>query len=94
MFSGQRQQVAGLVLNDRLNTTRQSFDELRALLHNCQRFGPDSQNSEGHVDFQAHVQGRIAWHASVNPARGRRLRAAFDQIDWSKKESDTTDSLA
>lgn len=94
MFSGQRQQVAGLVLNDRLNTTRQSFDELRALLHNCQRFGPDSQNSEGHVDFQAHVQGRIAWHASVNPARGRRLRATFDRIDWPDNGAEATDSLA
>lgn len=92
MFSGQRQQVAGLVLNDRLNTTRQSFDELRALLHNCRHLGPDSQNSEGHADFQSHLRGRIAWHASVNPARGRRLREAFDRIDWSENGAEATGS--
>lgn len=92
MFSGQRQQVAGLVLNDRLNTTRESFDELRALLHNCRRFGPDSQNSDGHADFQAHIRGRIAWHASVNSTRGHRLLTAFERIAWPENGAETTDA--
>lgn len=84
MFSSQRQQVAGLVLNDRLNTTRQSFDQLKAILHNCVRLGPNSQNTDGHADFRAHLGGRVAWHAAVNPNRGLMLRASFERIDWSE----------
>lgn len=82
MYSGQRQQVAGLVLNERLNTTRAAFDELKAILHNCSRFGPETQNLAGHADFRSHLAGRVAWHATVNPQRGRRLKSLFDGIEW------------
>ena len=36
----------------------------------------------GHQDFRAHLLGRIAWVGALNPARGDRLRTAFDAIDW------------
>ena len=83
MYSSQRQQVAGLVLNERLNTTRAAFDELKAILHNCSRFGPKTQNLAGHADFRAHLAGRVAWHTTVNPLRGSRLKSLFDGIEWS-----------
>jgi hypothetical protein len=31
------------------------------------------------------VLGRIAWVASLNPARGRKLRSTFAAIDWSTR---------
>jgi hypothetical protein len=37
------------------------------LLHNAAKFGPESQNREGHSDFQAHLSGRIAWVAPTSP---------------------------
>lgn len=80
--AGVRQSVTGVVVNERTNVTRQEFDRLKAELHNCAIHGPEGQNRDGHADFRAHLLGRIAWVASVNPARGARLRADFSRISW------------
>lgn len=82
MRSGRRQQIAGLVLNERVNVRRADYDELRATLHNAGRFGPASQNRAGHADFRAHLEGRIAWVAASNPGRGEKLRRLFEAIEW------------
>ena len=58
-------------------------DRLKAVLTNCQRHRADGQNRDGHTDFRAHLQGRVAWAESVAPTRGAKLRALFDAIDWS-----------
>jgi len=77
-----RQRVCGVVVNAHPNVARDEYDRLRAILHNAQRHGPDSQNREDVADFAAHLRGRIAWVAQVNPARGEKLRRRFDRIDW------------
>jgi hypothetical protein len=77
-----RQQVAGIVLNAHPNVNRRVYDQLKAILCNCLRHGAASQNREGHPDFRAHLLGRIAYVAMLNPARGQRLRALFDRIRW------------
>jgi hypothetical protein len=82
MRQGARQRLAGLVTNQRLNVARADFDTLKATLTNCARLGPDSQNRAGHPHFRSHLQGRIAFVASVNPAKGRRLKLIFDRIEW------------
>jgi hypothetical protein len=82
MRTGRRQQLAGLVLNRRINVPRAEYDALRALLHNAAKLGPQSQNREGHSDFQAHLSGRIAWVAATNPRRGEELKSLYDRIDW------------
>jgi hypothetical protein len=84
---GVRQQVAGVVLNVRPNVCRTEFDRLKAILTNCVRHGPHEQNREGHADFQAHLAGRIAYIAMLNPQRGRRLRDLFALIRWQDHES-------
>lgn len=81
--AGQRQTVTGIVVNARPNVRRDSYDALRALLHNAAVHGPQTQNRGGHPDFRAHLAGRVSWVESVNPARGAKLRAALDRIDWS-----------
>lgn len=78
----QRQQVTGVVVNGGANVPREDYDRLRALLHNAARHGPASQNRQGHPHFRSHVLGRISWVASLNPARGDKLREAFDRVDW------------
>jgi hypothetical protein len=34
------------------------------------------------ADFREHLQGRMAFLASINPEKGKRLRAILDQITW------------
>lgn len=78
----QRQEVLGVVVNQHPAVSRKVVDELRAVLHNCARLGPATQNRGGHPDFRAHLQGRISWVRQVQPARGGRLQTAFEAIDW------------
>ena len=82
MRQGVRQHLAGLVTNTRLNIRRDDFDRLKAILTNCVRHGPASQNRDGHLDFRAHLQGRIAFVESVNASRAARLRGVFERIAW------------
>jgi hypothetical protein len=82
MRQGVRQQAAGVVLNLHPNVPRPDFDQLKAILHNCVRHGPSLQNRAGVADFRAHLAGRIAYVARINPRRGERLRRVFDQIVW------------
>jgi hypothetical protein len=77
-----RQRVAGVVVNERPNVPRDQYDALKATLHNCVAHGPHGQDRAGHADFRAHLAGRVAHVASLNPARGERLRALFDRIAW------------
>ncbi|MEM6438754.1 MAG: reverse transcriptase family protein [Pseudomonadota bacterium] len=82
MHAGKCQRVTGMVVNAHINTARAEFERLKAILTNCRRSGPASQNRSGHPAFRQHLEGRVSWHASVNPARGRRLYRLLDAIDW------------
>jgi hypothetical protein len=79
---GVRQQLAGVVVNDHPNVQRTEYDRLRAILCNCVRNGPAGENREGHANFRAHLLGRIAHVAMLNPARGTKLRELFSRIEW------------
>jgi RNA-directed DNA polymerase len=82
MRQGVRQHLAGLVANQSLNVRRSDLDRLKAILTNCIRQGPESQNRESHSHYRLHLQGKVAFVESINPAKGTRLRALFDQIPW------------
>jgi RNA-directed DNA polymerase len=82
MRQGVRQRLAGLVANQHMNVVRTDFDQLKATLNNCVRFGAQTQNRTAHPRFRAHLEGRIGWVESVNPAKGQRLRALFDRVGW------------
>jgi hypothetical protein len=77
-----RQQLSGVVVNDRPNVQRDAYDRLKAILHNCVKLGPASQNLGGVSDFRAHLTGRVAHVAHVSPARGQKLAAWLDRIVW------------
>ncbi|HEX7643368.1 MAG TPA: reverse transcriptase family protein [Burkholderiaceae bacterium] len=80
MNSSTRQAVTGIVVNQRMNIARRDFDRLKAILTNCIRHGPASQNREGRQDFQSHLAGRVAHAQSINPIRGERLHKLFERI--------------
>lgn len=81
MRRSHRQTVAGVVVNTKPNIARDEYDRLKAILHNAKRTGFQSQNREGHSDFAAHLRGRIAHVAMLNPQRGAKLLAIFESID-------------
>jgi retron-type reverse transcriptase len=82
MRQGVRQHLAGLAVNRRLNVIRADFDRLKATLNNCVRLGPESQNRDAVANFQAHLDGRVGFVETINPAKGKRLRVLFERIRW------------
>jgi hypothetical protein len=82
MRRGVRQYLAGVVVNEHINVVRADFDRLKAMLTNCVRHGPESQNREGHTAFRLHLEGRVGFVEMLNPAKGLRLRKILDQIRW------------
>jgi len=82
MRAASRQQVTGIVVNRHCNIKRSDFDLLKAILTNCLRSNPESQNRAGHADFRAHLAGKLAYMRMINPARTAKLQALFEQIKW------------
>jgi retron-type reverse transcriptase len=82
MRRGMRQRVTGIVVNEKANLPREQFDKLKAILHNCLATGPAGQTDMSLTDFRNRLSGQIAHAGFVHPARGRRLRAMLEAIDW------------
>jgi RNA-directed DNA polymerase len=82
MRQGVRQHLAGLVANQHVNVIRADFDCLKAVLTNCIRLGPESQNRDAHPSYRLHLEGRVGFVESINPGKGKRLRALLDRIQW------------
>lgn len=80
--NNQRQTVTGVVVNEHTNVSRKEFDRLKAILTNCIRQGPETQNREQHPDFANHLRGKIAYIQQLNPNRGQRLLQLYEQIRW------------
>ena len=78
----QRQTVTGVVVNETTNISRRDFDRMKAILTNCIREGPASQNREQHGDYAAHLRGRIAHISQLNSKRGQKLLGLFQRIVW------------
>lgn len=73
MRPGRRQEVTGVVVNEKTSVSRQEVKELRAILHNCAKTGLAAQNRENHPDFAAYLTGRVAWVRMVDARRGAQL---------------------
>jgi RNA-directed DNA polymerase len=84
MTQSTRQHVAGVVVNVRPNVPRDEFDRLKAILTNCARHGPASQNRGRLPHFREHLTGRVAQVGAVNAARGAKLRALLGRVQWDK----------
>jgi RNA-directed DNA polymerase len=82
MRQGVCQHLAGIVVNQHLNVRRTDFDRLKAVLTNCVRLGPATQNRDSVPEFRLHLEGKLAFVEMINPAKGKRLRTIFEQINW------------
>ena len=82
MRRGTRQSLAGIVVNEGLSLRRRDLERLEAILTNCARRGPASQNRENRPDFRAHLEGCIGYVEMINAEKARRLKAIFQSIHW------------
>jgi hypothetical protein len=82
MRQGVRQHLAGIVVNQQPNLRRCELELLKAILTNCVRSGPESQNRGTLPDFRAHLEGRIGFVEMINRVKGNRLKALFEAIEW------------
>ncbi len=77
-----RQFATGLVINEKLNTPRDDFDRLKAILHQSVQHGPASQNRDSHPNFRNHLLGRIQYVGQWNAARFEKLMRMLNAIAW------------
>ena len=82
MHRSDRQVLTGIIVNDKPNIGRREYDRLKAILTNCERHGPASQNRQNVVDFRAHLAGRVAYVRSLNATRGEKLEGILRRIRW------------
>jgi retron-type reverse transcriptase len=79
--SGRRQDVTGIVVNDKPGLPRSEVRRLRAILHNAKSTGLEAQNTHRIPHFDAWLEGKLAYLAMVDRPKGmamleelRRLR--------------------
>jgi retron-type reverse transcriptase len=75
----QRQEVTGIVVNEKANLSRRDLRRLRAILHNCEKHGIESQ-SNGRPDFLAYLCGMVAYVRMVNPEQGAKFAEQLARI--------------
>ena len=81
----QRQEVGGIVVNERLRVSRRQVDRVRAMVHCAATGGVSSlRGVPPGIDPTAHLLGFISWIEFVNPSDGTRLRADFARIDQAR----------
>lgn len=78
--AARRQQVTGIVVNDKLGVPREELRRLRAILHRARTTGLAAQNRDGHPDFEAWLRGKLAYVAMIDRERGARLLAELDRL--------------
>jgi RNA-directed DNA polymerase len=77
MHSGRRQEVTGIVVNEKLSVDRRTLKRFRALLFQIEKDGPKGKSwGKGGPVFEA-IQGYANFIHMVDPAKGRRY---LDQV--------------
>ncbi|HEX8201347.1 MAG TPA: reverse transcriptase family protein, partial [Isosphaeraceae bacterium] len=71
---GRRQEVTGLVVNDRVNVSRSELRRFRATLYQIEKDGPEGKRWRDGADVLASIEGFANFVAMVDPDRGDELR--------------------
>lgn len=75
-----RQEVTGIVVNKKLSVSRDDIKKFRAILHNCEKHGIESQNKEKHPNFIAYLRGYCSYISMVDCEKGKKFREQLDRI--------------
>ena len=86
MRNGSRQEVTGIVVNDKLNLDRETLRNFRALLFQVEKDGLRGKTWKGRELTPARLRGLAHYIAMVNPEKGRPLLERVNAV-FSKKES-------
>jgi retron-type reverse transcriptase len=78
--AARRQEVTGVIVNDKPSLPRDELRVLRAILHRAKTTGLAAQNREKRPNFEAYVRGKIAYVAMIDRAKGEKLRAALAAV--------------
>jgi len=68
----QRQVVTGIVVNESLHVPREARRRFRAMLHNCEKHGVESQ-ARGNPRFAEYLRGFASYMHMVQPEEGSEL---------------------
>ncbi|MEE2729680.1 MAG: reverse transcriptase family protein [Pseudomonadota bacterium] len=77
-----RQKLAGVVVNKKQSLPKAEIKQLEAILYNCVRYGPHSQNRADHPQFKAWMEGKLAYVQHLAPHHFERLQRHFELIQW------------
>jgi len=77
MRRNSRQEVTGVVVNDKLSPSRSEIRQLRAILHNAQKTGLSAQNRDGRPHFEAWLRGKIGYVMMIDRKKGTELAEAL-----------------
>ncbi len=77
--SSQRQLVTGIVVNDELRVPRELRRRFRAILHNCQAHGIESQ-ARDHPRFAEYLRGFASYVHMVHPDEGAELLRQVEEL--------------
>lgn len=77
---GGRQEVTGVVVNEKPSIARDEVRRLRAVLHQAKKTGLEAQNRAKIPNFRRHLEGKIAYVSMVDPVKGAKLKAALDAV--------------
>jgi len=78
-----RQSVTNLVVNSgKANVPKEYYRLLRAILHNCKKFGPSTQTQTDLQTFRRSLIGKINYVLTINRNKGSMLLKEFDGIQW------------
>lgn len=75
--AGGRQEVTGIVVNDKLAMPREEVRRLRAILHQAKKTGLEAQNREKLPHFESYLKGKIAYLNMVDSDRAMELAKAY-----------------
>lgn len=75
----QQLRITGLVVNHSTHLPRRERKRFRAILHNCERHGLESQAGE-HKDFKSYLKGYVSYAKMVQPKLGVKWQAQLDKI--------------
>ncbi len=81
MRKGRRQEVTGLVVNEKLGINRQTLRNFKALLHQIEKTGIEGKNWQGKTtNLLNSIQGYADFVAMVVPAKGQALQERVKAI--------------
>ena len=76
MHSGQRQQVAGVVVNDKLGLSRKERRRLRAMIH---RLNQEADSGSPDPEEVEYLDGKLAYLEMLNPDQAEALRTQIGE---------------